>query len=145
MLRIGLALVTLATTLVVSPSHAVTTGFVQVDGERLTVDGMPWQAIGVNFWDMDAGRVLAGETTGCWYQHADLDTYFDASFARIKANTHATAVRTFGFRMMYTAGGRDWSTTDKLVHYARKHDLRLIPVFGDQYGTCGSPAKDPWW
>lgn len=126
---------------------AVPAGFVQRDGEHLVVDGEPWRAIGVNLWDMDAGRVLAGDVAGCWYTHADLDEYFDQSFARIAANTGATAVRTFGFRAMYTAGGRDWSSIDKLLFYARKHGVRVIPVFGDQYGTCGggSPRGPSWY
>jgi hypothetical protein len=121
-------------------------GFVTAaTGGGLAVDGAPWRAVGVNLWDMDAWKVVRGDITGCWYTHDDLDAYLDASFARIAQDMHATAVRTFGFRMMYTAGGRDWSSTDKLIHYAQKYNVRVIPVFGDDYETCGSPEKDGSW
>jgi len=128
-----------------SARAAVPPGFVHASVGGLMLDGKPWRAVGVNLWDMDAWKVVRGDITGCWYTHSDLDTYLDASFARIAQDMHATAVRTFGFRMMYTAGGRDWSSTDKLIHYAQKYNVRIIPVFGDQYATCGSIEKDAAW
>jgi hypothetical protein len=126
-------------------SRAAPPGFITASGERLMLNGSPWRAVGVNFWDMDAGKVLSGDITGCWYQHADLDAYLDSSFRTIAQTFHATAVRTFGFRAMYTAGGTDWSSTDKLLYYAQKYNVRVIPVFGDQYGACGTSAKDAAW
>ena len=61
--RLGLALVLMAGLLAHVPAHAVPAGFVYADGSRLMVDGKPWRAIGVNFWDMDAGKVLANDLT----------------------------------------------------------------------------------
>lgn len=121
------------------------TGFVTANGPRLEVDGKPFLLVGMNLWDLDPAKALAGDITGCYYQHGDLDAYLDASFKRIAEQTHATVVRTFGFQPMYTAGGLDWSTTDKLLWYARRYGIRLIPVIGNQYGICGSPPKPASW
>lgn len=136
----------------VAPARAAApAGFVVAQGERLMLDGRPWRAVGVNVWDMDAARVVdamqtrSGDVTGCYYLRQDLDAYLDETFRHVSQDLHATAVRTFGFRAMYTGGGVDWSSTDKLIHYAQKWNVRLIPVFGDQYGTCGSPPKDAGW
>lgn len=120
-------------------------GFVTASGGRLMLDGQPWRAIGVNLWDMNPYKALSNDLSGCYYQHPDLDSYFDATFRRISLEMRATVVRTFGFREQYTAQGGDWSSTDKLLHYAQKHNIRIIPVLGDQYTTCGIPARTPDW
>lgn len=112
--------------------------FVTAVGSRFMLNGCPWRAIGVNFWDMDAYKVTKNDYSGCYYMHPNLDEYFDSSFKRIASDTHATVVRTFAFREQYTNGGRDFASTDKLLHYARKHNVRVIPVFGDQAGGCGT-------
>lgn len=140
-----LAAVLAAGALAVVPATAAPSGFVTRVGSQLMIDGQPWKAIGVNVWDMDAFKALANDLTGCYYQRSDLDAYFDATFREIATRTHATVVRTFGFREQYTSAGQDWSSTDKLLYYARKHDVRVIPVFGDQFGTCGAPYKTPDW
>ncbi len=126
---------------------ASTNAFVTTDGTALRLGDAAWRAVGVNFWDMDAARVVAGDVAGCYYQHTDLDAYFDTSFRRIAAETQATAVRTFAFMPFYTGGGNDpdWSSTDKLLHYARAHNVRVVPVLGTQAGICGDVFKSPSW
>jgi hypothetical protein len=126
---------------------ATAADFVSASGNRLVLGGQPWRAVGVNLWDMDAARVVTGDVAGCYYQHTDLDTYFDSSFRRIASETGATAVRTFAFMPYYTGGGAnpDWSTTDKLLHYARAYNVRVVPVLGTQAGICGDPFKTPSW
>ncbi|HEX9774205.1 MAG TPA: hypothetical protein VGB83_01305 [Actinomycetota bacterium] len=114
-------------------------------GGSFQVEGTPWHPIGVNFWDMETTGALNGDPLACYYRHADLDTYFDQSFKVLAEQMHATAVRTFGFRASFTEGGRDWSSTDKLVHYAQKYGIRLIPSIGDQYRSCGEDVKDADW
>lgn len=128
-----------------APAPASSSAFVTRSGSKLMLDGRPWRALGVNAWDLDPSRVLGQNLTGCYYQHPDIHEYLDTTFRQIASETGATVVRTFGFRAMYTAGGRDWSATDKLLYYAQKHQIRLIPVFGDQYATCGAQAKTPSW
>jgi hypothetical protein len=146
--RVKVTLVLMSLVTVVAGLHAapaVPSGFVYAQGNHLMLDGNPWRAIGVNFWDMDAIRINANDDGGCYYQHPDLDTYFDASFKAISENLHATAVRTFGFTQFYTEGGLFWDSTDKMVHYAQKYNVRLIPVFGYQYSVCGENKKSPSW
>jgi hypothetical protein len=128
-----------------APARAGADAFVRARGAQLTVGGKPWRAIGVNLWDLDPGRAMRNDLTGCFYQRANIDSYLDRSFSRISHAMHATAVRTFGFQMPFTAGGLDWSATDKLVYYARKYDVRLVAVIGSQYAQCGSPAKPAAW
>lgn len=124
---------------------SVPPGFVYAQGNRLMADGQPWRAIGVNLWDMDAIKVAQSDLAGCYYTHADLDSYFDSSFQKISQAMHATAVRSFGFREFYTGGGADWGSVDKLLYYAQKWNVRVIPQFGDQWPGCAQPLKDVSW
>lgn len=141
----ALALVLGALPLSIRPVAGAPPGFVTMDGPRLLVDGKTWHAIGVNFWDMEPYKALGNDLSGCYYQHPDLDAYFDASFKRISEEMHATVVRTFAFREWYTAGGRDYSSTDKLLYYAQKYNVRVIPVLGDQFAACGIAGKGLDW
>lgn len=131
--------------LAIRPAAGVPSGFVTRDGAQLKVDGRPWRAIGVNLWDLEPGKAHANDLDGCYYQHPNLDTYFDTAFRRLSEEMHATAVRTFGFREYYTAGGRDYSSTDKLLYYAQKYNIRVIPVLGDQFSLCGIAGRDLDW
>ena len=142
--RLALLLMT-AGLLVPAGSRAAASDFVTASGAQLMVNGVPWAAVGPNIWDMDPAKAVAGDPAACGHRRADIDAYLDRTLAKIKSTMHATAVRAFGFGMAFTAGGRDWSTTDKLLYYAAKHDIRVIPVLGDQYATCGTPAKDAAW
>ena len=128
-----------------SAVEALSSDFIYAQGNRLMLSGQPWRAVGVNFWDLEAFKVLAGDASGCYYQHPDLDAYFDASFKTISDTTHATVVRTFAFQQFYTEGGRTWDSTDKLLHYAQKYNIRIIPVLGTQFGVCGEKHKSPSW
>lgn len=143
---LGAALVVTAATLSAPRAvDATTSEFVYASGNRLMLGGQPWRAVGVNQWDLEAWKAIAGNDEGCYYQHTDLDAYFDATFAAVATQLEATAVRTFGFMQFNTGGGEDFGSTDKLLYYARKHNVRVIPVLGFQYGICGEPVKDSAW
>lgn len=119
--------------------------FVSAAGPELRVGSQPWVAVGANVWDLDPLRALANDAAGCYYQHADIDSYLDSTFLQLAGQAHASVARTFGFMAQYTAGGRNWSATDKLVYYAQKHNVRLIAVLGNQYPICGSVPKPNEW
>lgn len=127
----------------IEQAGAVPQGFVYADGPHLMLDGKPWRAVGVNQWDLEGFKVLKNDWAGCYYQRTDLDLYFNASFATIAEKTRATVVRTFGFMAFYTGAGADWGSTDKLLYYARKYNVRVIPVFGFTPQRCGEPDKHP--
>jgi hypothetical protein len=139
------ALLLVAASLSPAPSRAAAGDFVTASGPALMLHGKPWAAVGANVWDFDAGKAVHDDPSGCYYQRADLDAYLDSTFSALTAATHATVVRTFGFLDWYTGGGTDWSSTDRLVHYARRYNVRLIAVLGNQYALCGTPAKTSEW
>lgn len=140
-----LAALTLGAVLVPSIGRAAGAPFVSAVGQELRIGSQPWVAVGANVWDFDPLRALADDIGGCYYQHPDLDSYLDSTFATLEREAHASVARTFGFMAQFTAGGRDWSSTDKLIYYAQKHNVRLIPVLGNQYPICGSVPKPNAW
>jgi endo-1,4-beta-mannosidase len=106
--------------------------FVRVAGGSLRLGDRPHRFVGVNRYDLlSSARYRCG-------RHYD-----DSELARLLseiAGTGATVLRTWVFSG-FTDGGRDFSTLDRLIEGARRHDLRLVLTLENQWRDCS--VADP--
>lgn len=123
------------------------------DGYNLMQGDSVWRAIGVNFWDLDIGRITDlsdpfgpnPNTFLCTYYHIDLDDYFDKAMDHIANVMKANTIRTFGFISPFVGAGFDWGSTDKMLYYAEKYNLRVISVLGAPGARCGEAGRPAEW
>ena len=110
---------------------------------HLTLDGLPYTAIGVNAyeiatdWGVDAG-------CGAMLSNQQLDQFFASlppnSLVRFWAWQGTTAVNV-------NTGQIDWAPLDRVFAAAAAYGQRLIPVLAGQGGGCddGGRWQDPAW
>ncbi len=116
---------------------------VGVSDAHLTLDGLPYTAIGVNAyeiatdWGVDAG-------CGAMLSNQQLDQFFASlppnSLVRFWAWQGTTAVNV-------NTGQIDWAPLDRVFAAAAAYGQRLIPVLAGQGGGCddGGRWQDPAW
>ena len=109
---------------------------------HLTLDGRPYTAVGINAYELATDW---GINAGCGSMLTDeqLDQFFASlppnSLVRFWAyqGTIATNVHT---------GQLDWAPLDRVFTAAAQYGQRLIPVLGDQGGSCdGGEWQGPSW
>lgn len=109
--------------------------FVTRSGTQLLVDGAPFRFVGFNLYD-------AAATDG--YSCSPATRLDDSALSDMMQWIHdeagATVVRFWAYQS-YTAGGTDWSGTDRIIEAARKAGLRVMPVLEDGPGDCSTGQK----
>ncbi|MEO7059673.1 MAG: cellulase family glycosylhydrolase [Lapillicoccus sp.] len=136
LLRRAVALVGLLTLVAVLAGCAGASGaFVTRSGRQLLVDGKPFRFVGFNLYD-------AAATDG--YSCSPTTRLDDAALANAMQWIHdeagATVLRFWAYQS-YTAGGTDYSGTDRVIAAAKKAGLRVIPVLEDGPGDCSTGAQ----
>jgi mannan endo-1,4-beta-mannosidase len=113
-------------------SRSGSPGFVTRSGPSFEVGGKPFRFVGFNLYDAAASDVYACSPS------TRLD---DAALAKAMTFIHdkagATVVRFWAYQT-YTAGGTDFSGTDRVIRAARKAGLRVMPVLEDGPGDCST-------
>jgi hypothetical protein len=110
-------------------------GIVRAVGTHLVLNGEPWRFLGFNAYQVTS-RSYAGYT--CGGAHSDQEV--DSDFARMH-ELGVTVVRTWFFQS-YVAG-RSWAAFDRVLADAARHQIRVIPVLTNQWGSCEDYDRTP--
>ena len=135
---------TVATSTAATPllSKSAPSGVIGESDGHLTLNGQPYTVVGVNAYELGTDW---GTNAGCGLMLSDqqLDSFFASlpphSLIRFWAyeGTIGTNVHT---------GEIDWAPLDRVFAAAAAEGQLLIPVLGDQGGSCdGDQWQDPAW
>ena len=102
----------------------------KADGTGLVLDGRPYHFVGVNIWGAASDPLIFNCGDLGEPHRAYLDRVFDDL-----ASKGVNVVRFFALQS-YTAGKGDLTALRQVFESARAHDIRLIPVLGNQYADC---------
>jgi len=106
--------------------------FVTRSGPSLQIDGKPFRFVGFNLYDAAASDIFS-----CSPSTRLDDTQLADMLSYIRDEAGATVVRFWAYQT-YTAGGTDFSGTDRFIAAARKAGLRVMPVLEDGPGDCST-------
>jgi alpha-tubulin suppressor-like RCC1 family protein len=124
--------------LVVQEASATPSGFIQRQGAQLTLNGQPFRFTGLNIYNANSnGSCAADMQSG-----SSLDDAFTAMGSGV------TVIRAWFFQSFATTNGqRDWTYFDHTLSVAAAHNIRVIPVFANQWPDCepASGYKDETW
>lgn len=109
--------------------------FVTRSGTQLEVGGAQFRFVGFNLYD-----AAATDGYSCSPATRLDDTALSAMMRWIHDQAGATVVRFWAYQS-YTAGGTDWSGTDRIISAASKAGLRLMPVLEDGPGDCSTGQR----
>jgi endo-1,4-beta-mannosidase len=112
--------------------------FVSARDGALCLDGAPFRFVGVNRYDVASAPPGApGFACGRRYDDATLERMMGEL-----AQLGVRVLRTWAFQS-FTAGGTDFSTFDRLIASARRHDVRLALVLENEWRDCTEPDATP--
>lgn len=106
--------------------------FVTRSGASLQIDEKPFRFVGFNLYDAAASDIFS-----CSPSTRLDDTQLADMLRYIRDEAGATVVRFWAYQT-YTAGGTDFSGTDRFIAAARKAGLRVMPVLEDGPGDCST-------
>jgi hypothetical protein len=115
--------------------------FVRRTGATLWLHGDSFSFLGPVSW------AAAGNTTGCRVTaYPTQDDALTQTFDDM-VDMKVTGFRIWAFQSYAGAGGRDYSSFDKVVAYARRAGVRLIMVLENNRGDCtqGGQRDDAWF
>jgi mannan endo-1,4-beta-mannosidase len=116
--------------------------FVRRTGQTLRLHDEPYRFVGVNNWG------IAWDADGC--KIGEFATQ-DAALARMFDDLVAMKVsvaRLWAFQSFAGSTGRDYSSFDNVVHYARRANIRLVLVLENMWAdgcTPGERRDDAWF
>src|SRR5262245_7397643 len=119
-------------------ARAVPTGFIQRQGAQLTLNGQPYRFTGINIYNANSDGY-------CGYNLAS-GTALSDTLDMIGSG--GDVIRAWFFQSFATTNGqRDWTAFDHMLSVAAAHDMRVIPVLGNQWADCEPAAgyKDESW
>lgn len=121
----------------------VSEGFVYAEGSRFMLSGEEFRFVGVNDYGLANDRSLG--YCGDSADHGrEPDWYLESMFSYLSSKGINT-VR-FWYFQSFTDGGTDFSALDRVISYARRYDMKLIPVLENQWDHCpGSIHKYNDW
>lgn len=127
-----------------STSSLSSSGFVYANGTKLQLNGDDFRFIGVNVYGAanDRGVYDCGPSSD---YGSNPDRYLDSMFSYLNSRG-VNAVRFWAFQR-FTDGGNDFSSIDRLISYARRYNVRLIPVLENQWSDCtfGGYKFNSWY
>ena len=106
--------------------------FVTRSGASLQIDGKPFRFVGFNLYDAAASDIFS-----CSPSTRLDDTQLADMLRYIRDEAGATVVRFWAYQT-YTAGGTDFSGTDRFIAAASRAGLRVMPVLEDGPGDCST-------
>jgi mannan endo-1,4-beta-mannosidase len=104
--------------------------FVSAAGGDLFLGADRFRFVGANRYDLASGRFVCGNVYS--------DDELDRLLGELRQSAKATVVRAWAFET-FTVGGTDFSSLDRLIATARKHDLRLILTLENEWKDCTEP------
>lgn len=120
--------------LIIQPSIAAT-GFVTTSGRNLSLNGTTFKSVGVNRYNL---LTLGGTPfVGCGgtFKDSDLAAWFSELH-----NMGVTSVRFWIFQQ-FTKSGTDLNRFNYLLSLAQQYNVKLIPVFENQWADCTQGGK----
>ena len=117
-----------------------TSPFVKREGRNLILNGKPFRSVGVNRYNLltQGGSPYIG-CAGA-FSDADLASWF----AELR-QMGVTSVRFWMFQN-FTQGGENLSKFEYVLSLAEKNDIKLIPVFENQWDSCTEGGyKTSYW
>ena len=112
---------------------SIPSGFVIAEGTNFTLDGENYRFVGVNRYglanDFDIYRCGPGPWNGLTEEQF-LDNMFDEL-----SQMRVTVVRFFAFQS-WTENGTNFTSFDRIINYADKYEIKLIPVLENQWADC---------
>jgi endo-1,4-beta-mannosidase len=104
--------------------------FVKAHGRNLELGGETFIFRGVNIW----GAASDQSVFDCGAEDSDHAAYLDRTFRGLSA-LGVNVVRFFAFQS-YAGGGTDLTPIKRVIDAARRYNIRVIPVLGNQFGNC---------
>jgi endo-1,4-beta-mannosidase len=120
-----------------TPSTPPPSGFVAAQGGQLVLDGKPFRLVGANRYDVASFPPGSGKFA-CGNAYSDAQV--DQLVGELASSTGATVLRLWAFQS-FTLGGSDWSMLDRALATAKKHGLKVIFTFENEWQDC--TQKDP--
>ena len=114
------------------PTIAANSGFVTRSGRQLLLDGKQFRFVGANLYD-----AAGSDRYSCNAGNRLSDAALLATLRYLHDSAGATVLRFWAYQT-YTAGGTDFSGTDRFIAAARKAGLRVMPVLEDGPGDCST-------
>jgi mannan endo-1,4-beta-mannosidase len=113
--------------------------FVSTSGTRFLLHGQPFRFAGLDFFQGALPRGIAS----CGPAGNTPSLLADSAAAW---QGRVDVLRVWFFQRFVTQGRhRDWRPFDRLVRFATRNHLRLIPVLADQWSYCEPPFKTASW
>ncbi len=118
-------------------------GFVYTEGTELRLDREPYRFLGFNVYGLANDQPIFA--CGPSANHGENpDAYLEALFSTL-SNSGVNALRFWAFQS-YTDGGTDFSSMDRVIDYARRYNVKLIPVLENHWEDCTeSGEKESAW
>jgi len=116
--------------------------FVYTEGNRLMLNEEPYRFIGVNVYGLANSEIYnCGPSAG---SGRNPEEYLSYLFPFLKEK-RVDVIRFWAFPQ-FTDSGNDFSAIDRVIRYAEENDIKLIPVFENQWDHCpGSMHKWNEW
>jgi endo-1,4-beta-mannosidase len=110
------------------------------------LDGAPFRFVGANRYDV-ASWPSGGYRCGNAYSDAQIEQLF----SELQTQVGARVLRLWAFQS-FTLGGSDYTTIDRAIAAARRHQLKLILTLENQWADCtrrdgemADGSKGPAW
>ena len=104
--------------------------FVTANGRNLELDGVPFVFMGVNIWGAASDQAVFD----CGAEDSNHAAYLDRNFSALQ-DRGVNVVRFFAFQS-FAGGGSDLTPIERVLDAARAHNIRVIPVLGNQFADC---------
>lgn len=105
--------------------------------------GKPFTFVGVNRYN------AAGDDTifTCGDSGENMDTFLDTMFGSLRSHIKGNIVVRFWAFQSYTKDGTRWDGIDRVIRYAKKYNVRLIPVLENHWADCtqGGTKTNDWY
>src|SRR3989338_10572566 len=108
-------------------------GFVYTQGTELRLDAEPYHFIGFNVYGLANDEDIFA--CGPHANHGENpEEYLDALFSNLSSQGVNT-IRFWAFQS-FTNGGTDFSSFDRVIEYAQRYNVKLIPALENHWEDC---------
>jgi mannan endo-1,4-beta-mannosidase len=124
----------------------IATDFVSRQGNKLYLNGTEFRFVGFNYYNAAANSIWDCGSASL------SDEAMDTMFNNWKQFAGATVVRFFPFQKYFvnSSGSFDWSGFDRVISFANKYGMKVLPALEDSNGYCtvwgtGGLAGEQLW
>ena len=129
-------------------------GFVSTQGMELRLNQEPYRFIGFNVYGLANDRAISSIPPLSYCGPSadngqNPDEYLNNLFSTL-SSSGVNAIRFWAFQS-YTNGGTDFSSFDRVIHYANQYNVKLIPTLENHWKDCtqgdiaGEEKSSAWY